>query len=235
MDVRNGFIVGIFNYCDRWCETCAFTSRCRLFADLAQQEASLDPIMRPVIDAPLLTQDLPPPPPKWMEDLIDEMNEAASKPLTAEELALFQPKILPEHKDIDERAKAYCVQVIQWLRSWRRGDARNAADPISVISWFASLNASKIHRALTGLAEDDGNREFPPDHEGSAKVALVGIDRSRMAWQQLVSNGRVDASAAAPYLAELEWLRERLDRAFPSARAFVRPGFDEPEAVAGLF
>ena len=23
MEIRDGFIVGIFNYCDRWCETCA--------------------------------------------------------------------------------------------------------------------------------------------------------------------------------------------------------------------
>src|SRR6185436_11159869 len=25
------FIDGIFNYCDRWCERCYFTSRCRVF------------------------------------------------------------------------------------------------------------------------------------------------------------------------------------------------------------
>ena len=32
------FIPGIFNYCDRWCERCAFTARCRTFA--MEQEAS---------------------------------------------------------------------------------------------------------------------------------------------------------------------------------------------------
>lgn len=32
MDVRDGFILGIYNYCDRWCESCAFTSRCGAFA-----------------------------------------------------------------------------------------------------------------------------------------------------------------------------------------------------------
>ena len=26
------FISGIYNYCDRWCERCAFTSRCMNFA-----------------------------------------------------------------------------------------------------------------------------------------------------------------------------------------------------------
>ena len=26
------FIAGIYNYCDRWCERCAFTARCLVFA-----------------------------------------------------------------------------------------------------------------------------------------------------------------------------------------------------------
>lgn len=38
MEVQDGFIVGIFNYCDRWCERCALTGRCRLFADQAEIE-----------------------------------------------------------------------------------------------------------------------------------------------------------------------------------------------------
>ena len=36
------------------------------------------------------------------------------------------------------------------------------------------------------------------------------------------------------FVAELEWLTRELDQAFPRARAFVRPGFDEPEALARL-
>ena len=38
MEVREGFIVGIFNYCDRWCERCPLTSRCLVFADVAALE-----------------------------------------------------------------------------------------------------------------------------------------------------------------------------------------------------
>lgn len=39
------FISGIYNYCDRWCERCAFTGRCRVFADESQaseDESSLE-------------------------------------------------------------------------------------------------------------------------------------------------------------------------------------------------
>ncbi len=61
MDVRNGFIIGIYNYCDRWCETCAFTSRCRVFADGAEMEAERDPNLKPIADAPPLAHDVPPP------------------------------------------------------------------------------------------------------------------------------------------------------------------------------
>jgi len=45
-------------------------------------------------------------------------------------------------------------------------------------------------RALCGLAEDDpAERDWPADHDGSAKVALIGIDRSQTAWLDLVDVG----------------------------------------------
>lgn len=233
MEVRDGYIVSIFNYCDRWCETCAFTSRCRLFADVARVEASLDPNLKPITEAPLLPQDMPPPPPKWMEELIEEMNEAASQPLTEEELQDAKPEFLPGHKPIDDRAMAYCLAIHHWLRG-QNDEHRDPADPIAVIGWFATLNAGKVHRALTGLAEFDGDREFPPDHEGSAKIAMIGIERSLAAWRELVAAGTVTQEQAQPFLDELEWLLRRLDDAIPMARAFVRPGFDEPDEVAAL-
>lgn len=54
MEVLDGFIISIFNYCDRWRETCALTSRCRLFADMAKHEAIDDSNLRAVVEAPLL-------------------------------------------------------------------------------------------------------------------------------------------------------------------------------------
>jgi hypothetical protein len=256
MEVRDGFIVSIFNYCDRWCEACAFTSRCRLFADVARIEASLDPNLRPVTEAPPLPQDVPPPPPKWMEAIIEEMNEIARRPPTKDALADVEPPLLPEHAAIRARSMAYCLGVHYWLRDRDEARQRRLAlserseskepdlsersastrptDPIAVISWFAWLNASKIERALAGLAEDDGDRAFPPDHEGSAKVAMIGIERSQAAWLELMAGGAVTESQAQPFLAELAWLGPQLEKAFPLARAFVRPGFDEPDDVAAL-
>jgi hypothetical protein len=38
----------------------------------------------------------------------------------------------------------------------------------------------------------------------------------------------------APFIEDLLWLSDALERVFPKARAFVRPGFDEPDEVAML-
>ena len=104
MEVRDGFIVGIFNYCDRWCETCAFTSRCHVFADAAETRASLDPNLSPVVEAPLLPEEEPPPPPRWLQELIVEMNEAATR-IGAGELEEIPRRSPPaEHRVIETRA-----------------------------------------------------------------------------------------------------------------------------------
>jgi hypothetical protein len=233
MEIRNGFIFSIFKYCDRWCETCAFTSHCRLFADLARIEAAHDPAMAAVVQAPRLPQDEPPSSPGWLATVIEKLSALGEAPVTAEEDAASEPDMCATHRAIHERAGAYFEWVFRWLAT--RTDSRDdPTDPVSVIAWFASLNASKIDRALSGLAEFDGDREYPPDHEGSAKVALIGIDRSQAAWQQLVAAGRVAEHVGRTCVDELEWLKTQLEQAIPYARAFIRPGFDEPDAVAGL-
>ena len=232
MEVREGFIVGIFNYCDRWCEACAFTSRCRLFADVAEIEASIDPGLKPVVDAPPLTREAAPPPPPWMQELIAKMNEAC---LAAEDEDEPRHQDLPPvHRLIERRAEDYCVHVYSWLTA-REYAGVSPADPCAVIEWFHTMIPAKVHRAIEGLAEGEPEEcDWPPDHDGSAKVALLGIERSHAAWLTLVERGLVSEGEAAPFIADLVWLGEALERVFPKARTFVRPAFDEPDEVAKL-
>ena len=42
------FISGIYNYCDRWCERCAFTSRCLLYATEQADPDANDPELRDI-------------------------------------------------------------------------------------------------------------------------------------------------------------------------------------------
>ena len=115
MEVQDGFIVGIFNYCDSWCERCRFTSRCRLFADRAEMEAELDPHLRPVADAPPRPAEAEPPSPLWMKELIEDLNEAARQPVSEEDWEQIRPRVPAEHKSLNARAKEYARRTYEWL------------------------------------------------------------------------------------------------------------------------
>jgi len=237
MDVIDGFIVGIYNYCDRWCETCAFTSRCRSFADRAAVEAELDPNFKAVADAPPLPQEAPEPPPQWLQECIDEMNEAAAEiaklDVSQDEVRQrIYDYVSPEHRTIEQRARAYSLATAGWLQTVDLPAERDHADPRSVLWHDCAFIPAKIYRALGGLRmwrEDP--HDWPADHDGSAKVALISIDRSRVAWIAVAERGIASTADVEPFVSELGVLGDELERVFPKARAFIRPGFDEPEAI----
>ena len=74
----------------------------------------------------------------------------------------------------------------------------------------------------------------PGQQAPDAKAALLAFDRLGEAWLHLAELGAINLFEAAPVLTELQHLTTSLDRLFPRARSFVRPGFDEPAAVALL-
>jgi hypothetical protein len=153
----------------------------------------------------------------------------------ANDEAPLEQSIPPEHMAIEERAKAYRRRTHPWLQACECAAMNEPADPKAVIAWFHTLISARIHRAVRGLANDcPQDRDWPPDHDGCAKVALLGIERSQAAWLELVERRIVTDAEAAPFIAELVWLGEALERVFPGARAFVRPAFDEPEEVSRL-
>lgn len=236
MDVLDGFIVGIFNYCDRWCERCAFTSRCRVFAGVAEIEASRDRHLRPVIEALPLPEDAPPVLPRLRDHTRALVMEAPADPMPGEHVETSEPRHAPDaHERLRVHAERYRTRVRDWLRAEGADSTFDPSGPVAAIGWFHTLVGAKVHRALGGLEfepyeEDDG----PRDSDGSAKVALLGVERSHTAWLQMVESGRVSMAEATPFVTELVWLGEAIESVFPNARAFVRPGFDEPDAVARL-
>jgi hypothetical protein len=235
MEVRNGFIVGISDYCERWCETCALTSWCGLFADIAAAEAALDPSLKALIEAPPLPQDVPPAPSTWVLKLIDETNESASEPLSDEECGQGRLTVAPEHAAILARGYAYCDRVSAWLQGRDGFSLNDRGDPCAVVGVFRTLIPGKIFRALAMLKRETPEEHgWPADYEGSAKVALLGVERSHVAWLHMADRGLATSAEAARFIADLVWLGEALERVFPHARAFVRPAFDEPDEVARM-
>jgi len=230
----DNYIDAIHSYCDRWCETCAFTARCRVFGHCLIHEAESDPNFTAIVNAPPLPQDVPPPPSPEMQALIVEMNDAAQS-LTPEDIDAAMPRVDEEHEPLEDRAHGYGMAAWKLMRDLGHDGVHAPADPRAVVNWDALLIPAKVHRAVTGIAraEDDPDDDWPRDCDGSAKVALISIDRSERAWREMVRAGHLGDEAASPFIESLVWLRAELERVFPGARAFVRPGFDEPPGSGG--
>jgi hypothetical protein len=127
-------------------------------------------------------------------------------------------------------------------------DDIDVSDAIEVIRWYQFFVGAKVFRALMGLDDkiaDDGlaaddifaateldEAEVPldgagDDSDGSAKIALIAIDRSSSAWRVMQSSLPEKADSIKPMLLELERLRRMAEQVFPHAKDFIRPGFDE--------
>jgi hypothetical protein len=233
MEVRDGFIVGISNYCDSLCAACPFTSRCQAFADIAEAESAFDPNMQPIIQA-AQSAAAPPPPPAWTGELPDPVDDTADEMCSGEAAVRPRGGLPARQNALQARAEHYCMAVHAWLRRHERPGAMDASDAVAVITWFHMLIAVKIHRALHSLGDGFDECDWPADRNGSAKVALLGIERSWSAWQEIVDADLAPVAEVRPFIHELVMLEREVEAIFPGARSFIRPGFDEPDAIAQL-
>ena len=126
----------------------------------------------------------------------------------------------------------------------------DVSDAVEVVRWYQFLIPSKIFRALMGFeheaaaepagdgpfetadpVEDDEFMEVIQNHsDGSAKIALIAIDRSLNAWRILQRSLPEKTESILPMLVKLDRLRQATEAAFPGARDFIRPGFDEMQS-----
>jgi hypothetical protein len=119
-----------------------------------------------------------------------------------------------------------------------KAEAAQLSDLTDVIRWYQHLIYAKLRRAIDSRAReeletDEEMKKFPRDSDGSAKIALLAMDRSISAWAGMRQALGDEADGILDLLAQLTTLRRETEALFPAARAFVRPGFDEQEGKAG--
>jgi hypothetical protein len=229
---RIGFIS---SYCDSWCERCAFTMRCSHFAvkmALEMCDGDHAAALELAVGRPARADGREDEVPEWLRDLENlEPNEAEAREF--ERLEAARDERL-DASPLTTDAEIIRTLTCDWLESHRSAAAPQLADAIRIISWDCDLISVKIHRALHGRdearegeAEDDD--PVQNDWNGSAKVALISIRRSAGALRA-VAAATADPEAAA--LADrLDVFQADVEREFPDAWRFVRPGFDESPGV----
>jgi hypothetical protein len=244
-------ISGIYNYCDRWCERCPLTSRCLVFATeqvdhngSAQSHDLNNEAFWHKLNAILIeTQDLVG---AWARDAGLDFTHVVEDEVKPRK----RKRQLVDNHSLARAGKKYANAASDWFREFdqtveisdlRASDAdreqlEQLEDAREVIQWYQYQIAVKTMRALScrddGWEDEPEMTDFPKDSDGSAKVALIGIDRSMAAWRLMQLSLPERADSIVPLMLQLERLRQRVEKHFPEAREFVRPGFDEVLAVA---
>ena len=221
-------------YCDRWCERCAFVNRCSSYAvrvATAMCDGNLKQALQLAAGTPAGPEPTTEPAPEWRREVIDD--QLADDKL--DELLRLQDA---RHARLDQAplttvATGTTDLAVAWLESHRDRLHRHAgvelANALDIVSWDVFLIAGKIHRALDGrdrAAHGEAYDEDPVqnDWNGSAKVALISIARSAAAWEVIAA--AAGDEEAARLGGEIRELGREVERVFPHAWKFVRPGFD---------
>ena len=237
------FIAGIYNYCDRWCERCPQTSRCLNFS-VSEEEFS-DPEARDIRNEAfwkklseilgealeLLRESAK----EWGIELetlgsVDDMENTKAKAVAAENHLLC--RVAKRYSElVDDWFKETETLFFEIAAAAREGVSLEEA--IEVIRWYQYFICAKVMRAVRGNIEEKEERcdEFPSDSDGSAKIALIAIDRSIAAWAVIQHYMTDCGQEVIDIIAFLDGLRQAVEETFPNARSFIRPGFDEINPV----
>ena len=251
------FIPGIFNYCDRWCERCEFSHRCYNFAvneryfgddpearDMSNQKF-WNTLERIYADAKL-TLD------KSLKKLAGTQGIPSIEAADAHEKHVERRARAIGQKET-KLAMTYAHMVDEWFNNELRlplqhvhdleqqvatgevsvanakGDLVRLNDCVEIIRWYQHFIFVKLGRAFSSLVEEQENSEFAAerDADGTAKVALISIDRSLSAWSILQEMFPDKTDSILEMLVYLDRLRKGVEAKFPKARKFKRAGFDE--------
>jgi len=230
-------IPGIYSYCDRWCERCSFTSRCTNFSlgeEFGFSDEDLDISNKTFWENLSLIFQV------TLELFIEKANK----------LGIDLNVEIDENCDLDKNenhpllllSEEYSINVFHWLQNnsvFFKNKAVILAtidekrvitliDAIEIIQWYHIFISAKLDRALFQVDDDDVNDPIMiSDCNGSAKAALIAIDRSIAAFGYILENISELEDDCLKYLSQLSKIKIITEQFFPQARNFIRPGFDE--------
>lgn len=245
---RGKFITGIHNYCDRWCERCAFTSKCSVFAMDEQRSNKTKDNPEAFVEAVSDNFKL------VMEMLVhmaeekgidlNNLEEDAEYEMEEKKREEFADKhILSIHsKDYSDRGRNWFQENENVLKTLSDKlnqdislgltsenilkDVDAIEDAIEIIHWFNFQIYVKLMRALRhGELDLEYEDPIQNDINGSAKVALLGTERSLAAWGGFVAKSTRTGRQYSPYFTFTGKDKNRYFKNFPRCQQVYSPGF----------
>ncbi len=247
--MQEKFISGVHNYCDRWCERCPFTARCIVYANEQElSEEAKDPTN------PAFWENIK----KSFEDMLDMLNktmaELGIEPEEEDKQTKPDTALAAREEHIRKQSMLYATNVehffkqntnifqqkenelTEQIEEGQPVDIEHLQffqDAVEVIRWYQFFIPAKTDRAANGLVDRDDPRQG--DANGSAKIAMIDLERSLGAWEVVRKHLPEKQNEIEELQHQLQHLRTDLADLFPNWRVFHRPGFDdEPEKTMRL-
>ena len=248
-----GFIPGIYNYCDRWCEKCEQRLHCMSFVmgkkieekggfnfdrEASRDEESIWNRLKDVFESTYeVLHELAEERGIDVEDIYaseninkefwgeDFENRAKGEHCNSQVEASDIIRICMIYEDLADKCLEKIFQILD--KKEKTPKPKPVDDALEAVNWYLDLIQAKMRRALYGYfyQKSYGKRESE-DYNGSAKVALIAIERSITGWQVIREAFYDYQREAGHLLVVLEQLLKDVVKQFPKAREFQRPGFD---------
>lgn len=255
MNSDQEIIPGIHNYCDRWCERCFFTSRCSVYEsdkELSPQQKDIqnkafwNKLSQNFAEALKLLHeaaashgiDLTNIPQEELKDIErkQKLRRETSKRHILSMLSLQYVDACKHWLESKPGLEDKQVELIQQLRlgalseDLATKELTVIKDCLEVIEWYMYFIHVKLLRAINSSLKDEldfEENEFQKDFNGSARIALVAIERSLQAWINLFQWMPAQEDDFLTILALLEKIKKNTEEEFPHAQQFRHPFFEK--------
>ena len=243
-----GFIPGIYNYCDRWCEKCRLQLQCVSFVmgkkieergvfnlecNEVKENDSLWERLKSIFESTCeVLQEVAEERGMKVEDVY--ALEQIDRGFFEEEMGhvLKEGKMYPmvENSDILKICQVYEHWADRCLEKILKFPGEKGVSPgedIEIVSWYLDLMQAKMRRALhTYYVQEEAEMCGADDYNGWVKVVLISIERSDISWKNIQKSYAEYATEIGHLRAMLGQLKTDIERQFPYARKFLRPGFE---------
>lgn len=251
---ENGHIVGIHNYCDRWCERCQLSDQCKVFrppADTAEggpARAAPEEFMEEVMHNFGKAMDM-------LQDMAADSGLDLTGLDTEEAMREFEEEQQKRKEAVDKsEAYKFAREYMDALNAWMDenrvffeekcdhlqarllenpqdgapfAQAIKVRDALEILRWYHFQVVGKVQRAVSGRhAEADWEDSVQTDSNGSAKVAHIGLQKSLTALEKMLAMFPEKTDDWLPIMALLQRTMRLVEAEFPRFAEFMRPGFD---------
>ncbi len=239
MDV--GFIPGIYNYCDRWCEKCEQQLRCMSFVmgkkieekggfnferEGHREDESIWARLKEVFESTYeVLHELAEERGLDVEDIYASENidrefwgeDYEGTPREQVYQKLESSDLLRICSIYEYWADKCLEQLYEIINDKEKNELLEEA--LEVVGWYPDLIQAKIRRALYGYHYHTANKsKTTEDYNGSAKVALIGVERSIENWKIIQPLCPAYQKEISHLLVVLEQLRSDADEYFRTPR-----------------